>query len=517
MISTENLPDKTIVDRRKTVRNRDLRNTVQKSRERLAKQSMVSPEYSLELLKLHAHAIVSSVVAVPLLVVLASFAGFAIGFGPEIFVWATLSCLIYTAMALLSRRFLKTGKKDTRKLWTRIFLLGHLFVGLSWAVLTIIPCASCGAEPAIFYKAILLLMATSATATICYTLPITIVISFAIPVVAFGAQYGMQQTGMLATALVFSGLLFFTFVAVRLEKSSKSGLAYQNENHSLVAELEMAKSISDEARRRAEEANLAKSRFLASMSHELRTPLNAILGFSETMSAEILGPLGNDTYKTYAKDIHSSGEHLLNLINEILDLSRVEAGKYEIKEETLRLTDIAEDCMALIQMKADQKSIKIEPNFQEGLPRVLADERAMRQVLLNTLSNAVKFTPSGGTIKLLVGWTESGGQYMSVVDNGPGIPEEEIPIVLSAFGQGSIAIKSAEQGTGLGLPIVQALLSMHGGKLELRSKLREGTKAIAILPRSRVLNELPAEPIESQQKSKRHGLHDRRSQQRSIA
>lgn len=517
MISTENLPDKTIVDRRKSVRNSDLRNTMKRNRDKLASQNIVSPEYSLDLLKLHANAIVSSVVAVPLLVVLASFAGFAIGFGPEIFIWATLSCLIYSVMALLSRRFLNTGKKENRKLWTRILLIGHLFVGLSWAALTIIPCTSCSAEPAMFYKAILLLMATSATATICYTLPITIVISFAIPVVAFGAQYGSHPTGILATALIFAGLLFFTFVAVRLEKTSKSGLAYQNENHSLVAELEMAKSISDEARRRAEEANLAKSRFLASMSHELRTPLNAILGFSETMSAEILGPLGNETYKTYAQDIHNSGEHLLNLINEILDLSRVEAGKYEIKEETLRLTDIAEDCMALIRMKADQKSIKIEPNFQSGLPRVLADERAMRQVLLNTLSNAVKFTPSGGTIKLLVGWTQSGGQYMSVVDNGPGIPEEEIPVVLSAFGQGSIAIKNAEQGTGLGLPIVQALLAMHGGKLELRSKLREGTKAIAILPRSRVLHELPAEPVVNRAQTKRSGLQERRSKIRSTA
>lgn len=517
MISTENLPDKTIVDRRKTVRNRDLRNTMQKNREKLATQSMVSPEYSLEMLRLHASAIVTSVVAVPLLVVIASFAGFAIGFGPEIFLWATLSCLIYSGMAILSRRFLNIGKKETRKFWTRIFLIGHLFVGLSWVVLTIIPCTSCGVEPTIFYKAILLLMATAATATICYTLPLTIVISFSLPVIAFGAQYGLHTDGALATALIFAGLLFFTFVAIRLEKSSKSGLAYQNENHSLVAELEMAKSISDEARRRAEEANLAKSRFLASMSHELRTPLNAILGFSETMSAEILGPLGNETYKSYAHDIHSSGEHLLNLINEILDLSRVEAGKYEIKEETLRLTDIAEDCMALIRMKADQKGIRIEPNFQAGLPRVLADERAMRQILLNTLSNAVKFTPSGGTIKLLVGWTQSGGQYMSVEDNGPGIPEEEIPVVLSAFGQGSIAIKNAEQGTGLGLPIVQALLAMHGGKLELRSKLREGTKAIAILPSSRVLHELPAEPISSRQQNKRSSLYDRHNKERSIA
>jgi two-component system cell cycle sensor histidine kinase PleC len=128
------------------------------------------------------------------------------------------------------------------------------------------------------------------------------------------------------------------------------------------------------------------------------------------------------------------------------------------------------------------------------MPSVWIDEKAMRQVALNLLSNAVKFTPSGGEITVKVGWTAGGGQYISIKDNGPGIPEEEIPIVLSAFGQGSIAIKSAEQGTGLGLPIVQAILAKHNGQFILRSKLREGTEAIAILPPRRVLQSLP--PVE---------------------
>jgi two-component system cell cycle sensor histidine kinase PleC len=126
------------------------------------------------------------------------------------------------------------------------------------------------------------------------------------------------------------------------------------------------------------------------------------------------------------------------------------------------------------------------------MPRLFADERSVRQVALNLLSNAVKFTPSGGEIKVKTGWTASGGQYLSVKDNGPGIPEDEIPIVLSAFGQGSIAIKSAEQGTGLGLPIVQALMAMHDGVFKLKSKLREGTEAIALFPPTRVMDVLPA-------------------------
>ena len=269
-------------------------------------------------------------------------------------------------------------------------------------------------------------------------------------------------------------------------------LSFQTEKDDLIAELEVAKSMSDEARRRAEEANLAKSRFLASMSHELRTPLNAILGFSEVMSTEVLGPLNNPTYKEYVSDIHTSGQHLLNLINEILDLSRIEAGRYQLSEEAVQLVDVTDDCIGMVQLRARAKSIRIVNQFEPDMPAIWADEKSIRQVILNLLSNAVKFTPSGGEIVVKAGWTASGGQYVSIKDNGPGIPEEEIPVVLSAFGQGSIAIKSAEQGTGLGLPIVQAILHKHDGQFLLKSKLREGTEAIAILPAKRVLQSLPA-------------------------
>ena len=147
-----------------------------------------------------------------------------------------------------------------------------------------------------------------------------------------------------------------------------------------------------------------------------------------------------------------------------------------------------------MELKARNKDIRIVQQFEADLPRLFADERAVRQVTLNLLSNAVKFAPSGGEVLVRVGWTAGGGQYISIKDNGPGIPADEIPVVLSAFGQGSIAIKSAEQGTGLGLPIVQGLLAMHGGEFDLRSQLREGTEAIAIFPASRVMEALPALP-----------------------
>ncbi len=223
------------------------------------------------------------------------------------------------------------------------------------------------------------------------------------------------------------------------------------------------------------------------MSHELRTPLNAILGFSEVMQTEVLGPLGNDTYKEYVNDINSSGTHLLNVINEILDLSRIEAGRHELQEEALRLSHVVEDAKHMVDLKAKTKNVKVSLFAEKQMPLIWADEKAVRQIALNLLSNALKFTPTGGQITINIGWTSSGGQYFSITDTGPGIPEEEIPVVLSSFGQGSIAIKSAEEGSGLGLPIVQALMHMHEGKFELKSQLRKGTTVTATFPRSRVL------------------------------
>ena len=195
-------------------------------------------------------------------------------------------------------------------------------------------------------------------------------------------------------------------------------------------------------------------------------------------------------YKDYAGDIHNSGVHLLNLINEILDLSRIEAGRYELNEEAVSLNRVVEDCHHLLKLRASNRGITIHEMFEPDLPRLWADERAVRQICLNLLSNAIKFTPQGGEIWLKVGWTASGGQYMSVKDTGPGIPEEEIPIVLASFGQGSNSIKSAEQGAGLGLPIAKNLIDLHGGTFTLKSKLRIGTEVIVTFPPERVMSAL---------------------------
>jgi len=307
----------------------------------------------------------------------------------------------------------------------------------------------------------------------------------------------LQDPFYVALASMAVGIhLYFIFLARGLRATTLSMLEFRGEKDALIAELEEQKSVSDEARRRAEAANQAKTRFLATMSHELRTPLNAILGFSEVMKTELFGPIGNPTYREYAGNILDSGRHLLHLINEILDLTRIESGRYELREEPLRLADIADECHKLLKLRADGKGLQVVDDFEPDLPAVWADQRAMRQICLNLMSNALKFTPKGGRITLRVGATEDGGQFLSVRDNGPGIPADEIPKVLQAFGQGAIAHQNAEGGAGLGLAIVQNLIELHGGSLSLTSELRKGTDAKVVLPGYRVLRAMaPLQPL----------------------
>jgi len=320
-------------------------------------------------------------------------------------------------------------------------------------------------------------------ATLMSTLPVTLTVSGNLLVLGGTLNYTLG-------AVVLFGELFFLYLARQMHGKNLETITHQSEKDALIGELEEARQMSDEARRHAEQANIAKSQFLATMSHELRTPLNAIIGFSEVLKSELLGPHQVPQYKEYAGDIHGSGQHLLNLINELLDLSRIEAGKYELNEEVVSLVDIAEDCRRMMELRAKSKGIELVFNVGNNLPRLWGDERAIRQVVLNLLSNAIKFTPQSGKVTLVVTRSSDGGQMVSVKDNGPGIPEDEIETVLSSFGQGSLAQKTAEQGAGLGLPIVQKIMELHQGRFDLFSKLRFGTEVIATFPRARVMDAL---------------------------
>lgn len=497
-LQRSNTADKIIVDRSRRRRNSDVARTVSKARDRLS-QRVGNPDFDRELLKLHARAMIGSATAIPLLVVAIAIAGLFAGLSGQVLVWAFLTVSCYTGVTIIARRIDETDTAYIKSAQTRRnFLFAHFVSGLGWVYFATLGCDACAIDQFQLVKAVIMLLAMAATAIMAASLSGALVATFGLPILVYayaGTRLGMPSEALMV-ALLAVALPFFSYVAHHLNRSSVMLLSFRSENDALIAELETAKAVSDEARRRAEEANLAKSRFLASMSHELRTPLNAILGFSEVMANEVLGAMGNSTYRDYARDVHDSGQHLLDLINEILDLSRIEAGRYQLHEEQVALLSIVEDCCHMMELRARNKDIRIIQDFESVLPRLFADERAVRQIALNLLSNAIKFTPSGGEIRVRAGWTAGGGQYISVKDNGPGIPADEIPVVLSAFGQGSIAIKSAEQGTGLGLPIVQGLLAMHGGEFELLSKLREGTEAIAIFPPTRVLEELPAMPTQ---------------------
>ncbi|NVP57931.1 sensor histidine kinase [Mycoplana rhizolycopersici] len=499
--------DKNIVDRSRSHRNKAVSRAVRATRERLQTATGTSPVFEREMLLLYINSILNSALVIPALITVIAGIGLRLTRDPVFVAWGLLALSLHAITVLLARHVHRKGlsAEEVRR-WQRWFLAAQILMGLGWAVFALQDCNSCGGSTFDFYKGTSVLVALCVTsigslmlrnATLYAFMPTVIVMFLVASSKPDGVLFGM-------TAILSAALIFLTFITHRLRRTSIQLLSSQSEKDDLIAELEVAKSMSDEARRRAEEANLAKSRFLASMSHELRTPLNAILGFSEVMSTEVMGPLNNPTYKEYTADIHRSGKHLLNLINEILDLSRIEAGKYDLTEEAIRLVEICEDCVGMVQLRARAKNISIRQQFESGMPDVWADEKALRQVVLNLLSNAVKFTPQSGEVTVKVGWTAGGGQYISIRDNGPGIPEEEIPIVLSAFGQGSIAIKSAEQGTGLGLPIVQAILAKHNGEFILKSKLREGTEAIAILPAKRVLQSLlPVEEIRTVAPKKR--------------
>jgi two-component system cell cycle sensor histidine kinase PleC len=231
---------------------------------------------------------------------------------------------------------------------------------------------------------------------------------------------------------------------------------------------------------RAEAANRAKSEFLANMSHELRTPLNAINGFSEIMANELFGPIGDARYKEYARDIFNSGQHLLAVINDILDMAKIEAGKLKLQYERVAVAEVVEDALRLMRGRAEAGGLEVTVSLQD-LPRIEADPRALKQVLLNLLSNAVKFTPRGGGISIK-GERIGGYVRLTVRDTGIGIAAQDLARLARPFEQVETQHAKTTQGTGLGLALTRSLIELHGGRLELASEPGRGTSAAVAMP-----------------------------------
>ena len=256
-----------------------------------------------------------------------------------------------------------------------------------------------------------------------------------------------------------------------------------------ITERRRAREAVHAAKEAAEIANRAKSDFLATMSHELRTPLNAILGFAELIESETFGPIGNPKYREYMGDIRESGQHLLDLINDILDCSKLESGKEDLHEEDVHIPDMVRSLSRLIQQRAEKHGVELLWELQERPPALRADQRKLKQILVNLLTNAIKFTEAGGQVVLKVWHRADSGYIFQVSDTGIGIALDDIPKALSQFGQIDSALTRQQEGTGLGLPLSKALVELHGGSMDLQSSLGVGTSVTVRFPAERILDQ----------------------------
>ena len=273
--------------------------------------------------------------------------------------------------------------------------------------------------------------------------------------------------------------------AAQVPRSSRSPIRY----YASVTDISAIRAAHEAVERQNMElqaASRAKTEFLANMSHELRTPLNAVIGFSEAIMNRMFGPLGNDRYAEYAGDIHASGAHLLGIINDILDLSKIEAGRMELNEEPVDLIRTVEDAARIVHERAAAAGLKLAVEASEVLPRLWADERAIKQILINLLSNAIKFTPAGGTVTVAAA-PDGDTLTLSVRDTGVGMDHADVPKALAPFAQVDGSLAGPHEGTGLGLPLVKSLAELHGGELAIDTAPGKGTAVRISFPATRTV------------------------------
>jgi signal transduction histidine kinase len=295
-------------------------------------------------------------------------------------------------------------------------------------------------------------------------------------------ELSRERLGSLNSVLIGAAVVTWLLVigfAVALMRQLRATERTHAEMQAMTADLE-------QARREAEEASRAKSNFLAAMSHELRTPLNAVLGFADIMRQGLFGPVGHPRYAEYVDGIVKSGQHLLSLINDVLDMSRVEAGKLELNEDELDLRKSIDEAFDLVTVTADGKGVSLVRALPAILPRLHADPRLLRQMLLNLLSNAIKFTPEGGNVEVAAAILTDGGLAIRVRDSGVGMTDHQLKRVFEPFSQGDSQRAREAGGSGLGLPITRRLIELHDGQIHLSSRKSAGTTATLIFPASRV-------------------------------
>jgi len=412
----------------------------------------------------------------------------------HLFAWYLLLCAACIRF-WFSEQFLETHAMTAERVsrWHMLLAGGFAIVNVVWALPSFIFYDQCSAtgQMLLFLVAcctlscVLVMVAASRLMLMATIIPLGSAV--VIPPLLEGEpiQVGLAFLGIGLT-------LYLGHVAWNINRSTRELLLARDEKNQMIEQLAAAKFEADKARQRAEAASLAKSEFLANMSHELRTPLNAILGFSDLMQREIFGPLGSHQYAEYTGHINESGRQLLGMINEILDLARIEAGRVSLKLVEINLRDATRVAARAFEPSAAEKNVRLETELDRNLPCLHADERGTQQILMNLLSNAVKFTPAGGTVTVFAHSLPSGELELGVRDTGEGIDPADIDAVFAGFGRGRHDITSTKKGTGLGLPIVKGLVEAHGGKVLLQSELGRGTSISCRFPRERVTAPLPA-------------------------
>jgi signal transduction histidine kinase len=294
---------------------------------------------------------------------------------------------------------------------------------------------------------------------------------------------------VLAIAVTSLALVIAKYLTLRAGQERVRLRAHIQELETTKGELEKTSADLKTALAAADAASKVKSEFLAAMSHELRTPLNAVIGFSEVMVNEVFGPLGNERYREYAESIRGSGTHLLGLINDVLDMSRLNAGELRLTREELRAGDLIAEAVGVITLQAEAADVALIEDVEPWLPVLHVDRRRMRQVLVNLLTNAVKFTPSDGTVRICA-HRRGDNVAIQVTDTGIGMAAHEIPKALERFSQVDGSLARKYEGVGLGLPLAKHLTELHGGWLEVQSEPGTGTTVTVILPPEPVQTEL---------------------------
>ncbi|MEQ8268862.1 MAG: MHYT domain-containing protein [Parvibaculum sp.] len=302
----------------------------------------------------------------------------------------------------------------------------------------------------------------------------------------YAVAIAVAAVTLFIVALAFIGTAVDRHLADRAVQETKRLRSYVQELEETKRKLETTSAELLVALGNASSADQAKSQFLATMSHELRTPLNAILGFSEIMKLESFGPLGSERYRDYAQDIFKSGRHLLSLINDVLDFTRADAGALNLHDEDIDIHETVDDAMRMIEAQAEAQTITLQTDIPHALPHIRGDHRRILQVLMNILSNAVKFTPDGGEVRVSA-IAEDGTVKLRVSDTGIGIAAKDIPRALERFGQIDSDLARKYEGTGLGLPLSKCLMESHNGTLDIESEPKRGTTVTLIFPRERVI------------------------------